>query len=260
MYYEDRESIYNLVPTEYYVPEKPPMHVSRHDPKASLTGSTFGCQGTTRLPGAGVVVKREGANFGPRYEDMKKNTGYLKKKETIMNETSSPTFKYNKTEPRKEGVPPRNSVPVMGIRTTKNFVTANAVEAILTAPRVVKPPESNFRGKEDYGKVPSYLIEVKEEIKRENEMIDRYIKDRMGYQEQSPENMVEMSEDDRAAILSQLKAKWDVVNANYQRTTHLTNLDSCGSIRRKQGLEDELKSLEGDIARLSKPGPIFIRG
>lgn len=36
------ENIYNLVPREYVAPVKEPMHRSSFDPKASLSGSTFG--------------------------------------------------------------------------------------------------------------------------------------------------------------------------------------------------------------------------
>lgn len=36
------ENIYNLVPREYVPPVKEPMHKSNFDPKANLTGSTFG--------------------------------------------------------------------------------------------------------------------------------------------------------------------------------------------------------------------------
>jgi hypothetical protein len=36
------ESIYNLIPPDYKAPVKGPMHKSKHDPQAPLTGSTFG--------------------------------------------------------------------------------------------------------------------------------------------------------------------------------------------------------------------------
>lgn len=259
--YDDPESIYNLVPVEYYAKEKQAMHKSCHNPKAVLTGSTFGCQGTTRLPGAGVVSKRAGANFGPRYEDMELGKTYLKKKEVVEYVAPERKFQYNNhNSPKKSGIPDRNSAPVMGIKTNKNFITANAVEAILTAPRVVPATEGNYMRKEDFGKVPDYLVQVKEEIRRENDMIDRYVKDRMGYEDASPDRMEELSEQDRLLLLSQLKAKWDKVNAEYQRMTHLINLDSCGMVRRKVGLEDALKNLEADIAKLSKQGPVMIRG
>ena len=69
-----------------------------------------------------------------------------------------------------------------------------------------------------------------------------------------------MDEIERIELLGQLKAKWDATNANYQKLTHLVNLDSCGLIRRKSGLETELKNLEDDIAKLSRKGPVFVRG
>ena len=62
----------------------------------------------------------------------------------------------------------------MGIKTSKNFVTANAVEAILMVPKQTGLGDLNYTEKEDFGKVPAYLTQVKEEIRRENEMIERY--------------------------------------------------------------------------------------
>ena len=162
--------------------QKQPMHVSSHDPTATLTGSTFGCSGTSRLPGAGHMVKKEGANWGPRYEDRVARTSYLKKKAPKEVTQPANAFKYSAEQRKKSEIPDRNSIPVMGIRTNKNYITSNAVEAILAAPRITKPVDRNYMGKEDFGKVPSYLTQVKEEIRRENEMIDRYVKDRMGYE------------------------------------------------------------------------------
>jgi len=252
------ESIYNLVQREYYVPEKQPMYRSTHDPAAPLTGSTFGCQGNTRLPGAGTSIKKASALFGPRYEDKIETGTYLKKKEIEeIKKTASGSFKYTTTN--KDSVPSKDNRPVMGIRTSKNFVTANAVEAILAAPRVAVEPESNYMKKEDYGKVPAYLKQVQEEIRRENDMIDQYVKARMGVQDVDPEHIEEFDEAERLDLLAQLKAKWDAVNANYQRMTHLINLDSCGQIRRKTDLENSLKSLEADIEKLSRPGQVLIR-
>lgn len=250
------ETIYNLVPREYVIPEKPPMHKSKHNPQQNLTGSTFGCHGSTRLPGAGLVVKKEASLFGPKEHT---NTGYLKKKtvELPPPETVERSSKYSSVKP---AVVKASDRPVMGIRTTKNFITANAVEAILAAPRVPPSSKSDYKNKDDYGKVPEYLVKVKEEIRRENEMIDRYIKDRMGVQERDPEHLEEMPEHERQELIAQLKAKWDSVNASYQRMTHMTRLDTCGKMKRKEGCEQSLKELEANIEKLSRPGPIYIKG
>lgn len=113
--------------------------------------------------------------------------------------------------------------------------------------------------KEDFGKVPAYLAQVKEEIKRENEMIERYVKEQMGEVEEAPEVYEEFSEEERIALVNALKAKWDHTNAQYQRITHLVKLDTTGQLRRKETLEAMLTKLENDIQRLDRPGPVLIR-
>jgi hypothetical protein len=119
------ESIYNLVPLEYTAPKKEPMHRSSHNPTANVSGSTFGCKGTTRLPGAGAIVKKEGAFFGPRAD----GTGKVNIAPGRKTNGTGEIFSY--TDRRKGNVPSKEDVPIMGIQTTKNFITANAVEAIL---------------------------------------------------------------------------------------------------------------------------------
>ena len=42
-----------------------------------------------------------------------------------------------------------------------NFITTNAVDTILAVPRPMDPPEPNYLEKEDYGKVPKYLHQVR---------------------------------------------------------------------------------------------------
>ena len=83
-------------------------------------------------------------------------------------------------------------------------------------PKVHDKGELNYLGKEDFGKVPQYLTQVKEEVRREKEMIDRYVKEQMGIQEEQPEVIEELSEDERHELLNALKAKWEIVNSKYQ--------------------------------------------
>lgn len=156
-------------------------------------------------------------------------------------------------------MPPAAEKPIMGITTTKNFITANAVEAILQAPKRPPVKELNYMKKEDFGKIPAYLTQVKEEVKRENEMIERYVKQQMGQVERTPETFEELTEDERSDLIDQLKARWDHVNANYQKITHLVKLDSTGQKRRKEQLETELEQLEHDIERLSRASGVLVR-
>jgi hypothetical protein len=48
------ESIYNLIPKPTKEELKKPIYRSKHDPKAPLTGSTFGLHGTVATVGRGV--------------------------------------------------------------------------------------------------------------------------------------------------------------------------------------------------------------
>ena len=51
------------------------------------------------------------------------------------------SFKYPDEERRKPAVPRPQDQPIMGLKTTKNFITQNAVENIMSVP---KKPQKNF--------------------------------------------------------------------------------------------------------------------
>jgi hypothetical protein len=113
--------------------------------------------------------------------------------------------------------------------------------------------------KEDFGKVPKYLTQVREEIRRENAMIERYVKEQMGEVERPPEEFEEVDVDEHQALIDSLKAKYDSVNAKYQKITHLVILDTAGQVRRKETLEAELTQLANDIDRLERASTILVR-
>lgn len=202
------------------------------------------------------MVRKDGALFGPHavYGDKTRAKSTSPQRATLNESTGK--FEYrDRTKP---SVPKRDDKPILGIQSNKNFVTTNAVEAILMVPRSTKKKELNYLEKEDYGKPPEYLKFVKEEIRRENEMIDKYIKEQMGYREKEPDRYEEMSEEEKEELLYKLKLKWESVNREYQKITHLVNLDTIGQVRRKETMENELKQLESDIDRLQRAGTVLV--
>lgn len=208
--------------------------------------------------GAGKVSKKDGAYFGPpKPESGLTRTISPSTERKSPDNTLGGSFRYQ--DRMKDPIPPKDDRPIMGITTSKNFITANAVEAILQAPRRPPQKELNYLKKEDYGKVPAYLTQVKEEIRRENEMIERYVKEQMGEVERTPESFEELDEYERQQLLEELKTKWDHVNAKYQRTTHLVKLDTTGQVRRKEQLEAELSQLEHDIERLQRASTVLVK-
>ena len=58
----------------------------------------------------------------------------------------------------------------MGLVSKKNFIVANAVENILSQAKTQEKPV-DYLQKEDYGKVPRYIENAKENINREYEHI-----------------------------------------------------------------------------------------
>lgn len=80
-----------------------------------------------------MVTKKDGAWYGPSTKPesptkfLLKGTGTAKKTEFLK---SSGTFKYE--DPlKKDPIPKRTEQPISGITSKKNYITANAVEAIL---------------------------------------------------------------------------------------------------------------------------------
>ena len=113
--------------------------------------------------------------------------------------------------------------------------------------------------KEDYGKTPKYLAKVKDEIDRENFMIERYVREQLGEVDREPERFEELEETARLDLVAQLKSRWDVVNDKYQQITHRVRLETTGQMRRKEQLENELKILEADIEKISRAGSILVK-
>jgi vacuolar-type H+-ATPase subunit I/STV1 len=179
--------------------------------------------------------------------------------------TSSNT-KFQRTQlEAKPPIPSSNDRPIMGLKTTKNFIVSNATQAIIQEPKKLKDKEESFLEKDTYGKIPSYLHKVKQDIQREKELVEEYVKQQNhdekvdgGSSSHEGTEYEIMDEDERQNLIRSLKKKWDEVNSRYQKICHRVTIDSLGDIKRKEMQEAELQQLEDDIQRLSRPGPLYI--
>lgn len=127
-------------------------------------------------------------------------------------------------------------------------------------PKRIENTEIDYTKKEDYGKVPEYLNKVKEEIQREKEMIERYVKTKMNaYTSNQKDDEFELPEYERLELIDSLKQKWEVVNARYQRISHHVILETDAQVKRKADLENELDQLERSIEKLEKHQVIVIK-
>lgn len=145
----------------------------------------------------------------------------------------------------KASLPSKDDKPVMGLVSAKNFITANAVENILSKPKKKFQEPMDMTKKPDYGKVPKYLQTIKSQIHTEKEMIAEYHRQQA---ETLGGSMRQMSGEERDALVVELKMKWQKVNEAYQKLPF--NCDSAQQKFRKESLEAELTQLEKDIKKL----------
>lgn len=61
-----------------------------------------------------------------------------------------------------------------------------------------------------------------------------------------------LSEDEVKAIREGLKRKWNEVNYEYQKLTHVRILDTIGLKSKKEKYEKQLAEIEADIKKLNK--------
>ena len=255
------ESIYNLIPPEPKKVVKQPRYHSKYPHDVPPTYSTFGASiastinlsntaGDYELQPSTHPVFKTAANLG-LIATAKPNPKAYTKKHSNSNdhELPSPT-KFNYTSVRKPALPNRNEPPITGLTTTKNFVTANAVDNILMETRRPLDNSINWLDKEEYGKVPAYLSQVKSQIAKEYDMV-KTLKEQ--YQSQNTtDNIRLLPEEERLELLSSLRKKWDRTNHDYQGLTHMVKLDTISKIKRKEYYESTLSQLEKDIERLDK--------
>jgi len=229
---KQEESIYCLIPPVIEPPPKPPLYRSRY-------------------PGTVPANKKATATMGPLKVPPPEPHKYLKAYTREDNKLPEPRkFSYRDAGETKPAVPKREEKPVMGLVTSKNFITCNAVENILAVPKKTDVRQVSYMNKKGYGKVPAYLEKVKGEIQDEYNYI-------MQMQEAATEDAEEgygrtrmISEPERIEMLNGLKTNWDRINKAYQTLSF--TLDTPAKKQRKEEFEAQLEQLERDIERMSK--------
>jgi len=235
-YYPMEESIYGLLPPNEAVPPKPPMYKSMHTGQVNPKNFPMG------------VRKRDKGTFGPAAGASKPGTDTFLKKHDGEPTLPEPTMPTNPRSKSKAAVPTRVEKPLMGLVSSKNFVTANAVENILSTPSKVTHPEPLATQKPDYGKVPRYLTKVKGQIEQEKYLIEEQT--RAAEQAASVGSLRRMSEEEQEILVTELKLKWQRVNEAYQKLPF--TLDTPMRRMRKEQYETELTQLEKDIETLNR--------
>lgn len=161
----------------------------------------------------------------------------------------------------------------MGLVTNKNFIVSNAVENILSLTQKRPSKDMNWTQREEFGKVPKYLEEIKKEIAAEYAYIEQL------HERQNNQNGVSMqliSEEERLKLLNSVQAKHDELLQVYNHQSFTIPAAKSGNskngtaagvsapqldrfkITKKERLEAELDILEKYIEMLSKPNVLVM--
>jgi len=244
------------------------MHKSKHNGITPPTASTFHAGGGTHPATSNLagdhdnkpVADKPGRTMGSvpgtsknqpvaYLKSASKSGGKVKSLSEVKREAPeqlAPT----KLKPKlKPGIPDQEETPVMNLVTSKNFVVANAVETILAAPKNVSQGGRDYLKKADYGRTPTYLTHIKNDIKEEMDYIGELQRQQAEY---NTSQVKPLSEEERQYLIHGLKAKWEQVNTEYQASTHMTKLDTIGKTKRKEKYEAELSQIEKDIEKLNR--------
>lgn len=253
------ESVYSLIPPTPVAKSAPPMYKSSHRNLAP-THSTFGLHGTSKVVGnvAGVhtgdpevhpSVKSTGS-FGKSVSATINPKDFLKKTAGEAASTKhGATYTRSKPANPKPAIPTKEDRPVMGLKTDKNFVVANAVESVLTAPKRQTVDQERAVDKQNFGQVPGYLSRIQAELKSKSA-------NAAASQMPAQEEFDIMSADEVENLRLGLEARLEALNKQYQTLSF--TLETGSQKKRKEVLEKSMADIEVMLKKLQKRRVIVV--
>eukprot|EP00919_Chromeraceae_sp_WS-2016_P025236 GHVR01059678.1.p1 GENE.GHVR01059678.1~~GHVR01059678.1.p1 ORF type:complete len:253 (+),score=56.84 GHVR01059678.1:198-956(+) len=237
----EEESIYKIIPPDPVIRDRRQLYKSIHNPLLKPTKSTFEAPTPSLVKSLSTQIPLSPRNF------LKKGEKLRQSKETATDQCTHIKIKHHPP------VPHASITSSVSNKTTKNFITTNAVNVILSAPKKLKnsldSKDKNFLHKEDYGCVPAYVEKVKSDIKEEKEYVRKL---QQSHNNAQLNNIRLVSDIERQEILEGLKRNWEHTNSLYSMFSHVTILSTIGKTKKKEGYELQLQQLEKDIEKMSK--------
>lgn len=262
------ECVYDLVdPEPLVMPEtmevKAKTSVKRGNRAPPPTGSTIGLHGTSAVVGnlGGEYTRPSVHPFRKPIGHIGRDVGstihpknYLRKNEGPLTAARGvPTVNYTefqKSEWHREKIKPDlpKDTPVHGLQTEKNYVVANAVENILAIPtKSIPPVEPRPTERTDFGKVPEYLTEIKEDIQKRRAVLTVYNQQLRA----AGERWSELSPEEVEELRIGLQKRWDQLNKEYQ-SKGFVMMKTPSQHAHHVELEKELNALEYAMQKISR--------
>lgn len=153
------------------------------------------------------------------------------------------------TDFKKPPIPSLDDKPIMGLKSDKNYITANAVDVILMGTKKKFNPPHKYLDKKNYGKVPEYLSKIREDIEKEYKTI-REMQVRNEIDEAKKRK--DLEHDEIGCLREGLQKKLAQVKKEYGNITHKTVFDTLVTQRKKDRLEKEIQTIEQDLEKLDR--------
>ena len=258
-----QESIYELIPKPKILPAKEPLYHSLFPPSLPPTGSTFNLLGSSfpnvsnlggldSLPVGGHPLRSSCSTFGRPEGSYRPDPMNFIKKGHIYKQPIKILHR-NFSEVRKPPVPTVRDKPIMGLSSCKNYIIANAVDAILQGRRSTIKEEVNFLNKKDYGKVPMYLKKIRKTLEEENKRIREL---QVKQEEEEAKKRYQLKEEELKTLRTGLMKRLELLRYQYGNISHKRVFDTINSLAKKERLEKELQTVENDLKKLSNSSVI----
>jgi hypothetical protein len=234
------ESIYNLIPKEIIEPVKEPTYRSQYPHWIAPTASTFGLKtssfpnvanmnGDISYPRGAHPLKSAWATLGKPSGSYRADPENFVKKGHQYKTLPQAEKMRSTSEIKKPQVPTLQDKPIMGLKSDKNFITANAVDVILMVPKKKTVEKTSYLNKKDYGKVPEYMNTVKNRIENEYKTI-REMQIRTDEEEAKKKKV--LVEDEVNTLREGLTKKLQMLKMKYGEITHKKSYDTLVMLRK----------------------------
>lgn len=117
----------------------------------------------------------------------------------------------------------------MGLKSDKNYITANAVDVILMATKKKPQTTTRYTEKKNYGKVPEYMNKIREDIEREYKTIREM---QLRNEEDEARKKKKLSNEEVEALREGLHKRLAQVKKDYGNITHKTVFDTLVCTRK----------------------------
>lgn len=222
-----------------------PRFKCRWAPLPSHIDSSQVCQLLCPPPGIREIMIRKGITPRNHFKD---NRAAVAQKSALNHATRQAALSLAPAPPVKIFKPKPESQPTRKVREDAiDFVAKNMKDAAHVPAHRMKGPEPDYhKYKENFGKIPSYLIKRKIELAQE---MERKLHDEKS--QQLPPGYVEMDEDEKNEVLKALRENKALLEKKLGALPLVC--DTPSQIRARSNMDLELQDIENAIKRFSRP-------